>query len=262
MSLKFAPNLSFMFMETPSIIERYKLAKEAGFKAVESGFPFGISIKDISEAKKNACVEQILINVFTGDVSKGELGFAAVPGEEENFKKSIDLTIEYAKALDCKRIHIMSGKVNQVTTANDDVYVKNLLYAVEKFQKEEIIALIEPINNITVPNYYMNSFQKGLDVVKKINKTNLKLQLDIFHLQHICGNITKNIKELLPYIGHVQIAQVPDRHEPDTFGEIDYKYVLSILEKEGYDGYVGLEYHPKSSSVDGLCWIQNYGYKL
>ncbi|CAD1474279.1 unnamed protein product, partial [Heterotrigona itama] len=258
MSLKFAPNLSFMFMETPSIIERYKLAKEAGFKAVESGFPFGISIKDISEAKKNACVEQILINVFTGDVSKGELGFAAIPGEEENFKKSIDLTIEYAKALNCKRIHIMSGKVNQITTANDDVYLKNLLYAVEKFQKEEIIALIEPINNITVPNYYMNSFQKGLDVVKKINKTNLKLQLDIFHLQHICGNITKNIKELLPYIGHVQIAQVPDRHEPDTSGEIDYKYVLSALEKEGYDGYVGLEYRPKSSSVDGLCWIQNY----
>ncbi|KAK9303844.1 hypothetical protein QLX08_004576 [Tetragonisca angustula] len=262
MSLKFAPNLSFMFMEAPSIIERYKLAKEAGFKAVESGFPFGISIKDISEAKKNACVEQILINVFTGDVSKGELGFAAIPGEQENFKKSIDVTIEYAKALNCKRIHIMSGKVNQITTTNDDVYVKNLLYAVEKFQKEEIIALIEPINNITVPNYYMNSFQKGLDVVKKINKTNLKLQLDIFHLQHICGNITKNIKELLPYIGHVQIAQVPDRHEPDTSGEIDYKYVLSVLEKEGYDGYVGLEYRPKSSSVDGLCWIQNYGYKL
>lgn len=122
------------------------------------------------------------------------------------------------------RIHVMSGKVNQITSINDDIYIKNLLYAVEKFQKEGIIALIEPINNITVPNYYMNSFQKGnhakyifiliknyhlyyvifylgLDVIKKINKSNLKLQLDIFHLQHICGNITKNIKEFLPYIG-------------------------------------------------------------
>ncbi|XP_033310594.1 putative hydroxypyruvate isomerase [Bombus bifarius] len=262
MSLKFASNLSFMFTEAPSIIERYKLAKEVGFRAVESGFPFGFSIKDVSEAQKNAHVEQILINVFTGDVSKGELGFAAIPGEEGNFKKSIDLTIEYAKALNCKRIHIMSGKVNKVTTVNDDVYVKNLLYALQKFEKEGILGLIEPINNITVPNYYMNSFQKGLDVVKKINKPNLKLQLDIFHLQHICGNITKNIKELLPYVGHVQIAQVPDRHEPDTSGEIDYKYVLSILEKEGYDGYVGLEYCPKSSSVDGLSWIQKYGYEL
>ncbi|XP_017760024.1 PREDICTED: putative hydroxypyruvate isomerase [Eufriesea mexicana] len=262
MSLKFATNLSFMFTEAPSIIDRYKLAKEAGFKAVESGFPFGLCIEDILKAKKNANVEQILINVFTGDVSKGELGFAAIPGEEENFKKSIDLTIEYAKALNCKRIHVMSGKVNEVTITNDDVYIKNLLYAVEKFQKEEIVALIEPINNITVPNYYMNSFQKGLNVVKNISSPNLKLLLDIFHLQHICGNITKNIKELLPYTGHVQIAQVPYRHEPDTSGEINYKYVLSILEKEGYNGYVGLEYFPKLSSVDGLSWIQKYGYKL
>ncbi|XP_076618192.1 hydroxypyruvate isomerase-like protein Gip [Colletes latitarsis] len=261
-NIKFATNLSFMFLESPSIIERYQLAKEAGFKAVESGFPFGFTIKDVSEAKKNAGVEQILINIFTGDVSKGELGFAAIPGEEDNFKKSIDLTIEYAKALNCKRIHIMSGKVSQVTSINNAVYEKNLRYAVECFQKEGIIGLIEPINNITVPNYYMNSFQKGLDVVKRINSPNLKLQLDIFHLQHICGNITKNIKELLPYIGHVQIAQVPDRHEPDTPGEVDYKYILTILEKEGYSGYVGLEYHPKSSSIEGLNWIQKYGYKL
>ncbi|XP_043249394.1 putative hydroxypyruvate isomerase [Colletes gigas] len=261
-NIKFATNLSFMFLESPSIIERYQLAKEAGFKAVESGFPFGFTIKDVSEAKKNAGVEQILINVFTGDVSKGELGFAAIPGEEDNFKKSIDLTIEYAKALNCKRIHIMSGKVGQVTPINNAVYEKNLRYAVECFQKEGIIGLIEPINNITVPNYYMNSFQKGLDVVKRINSPNLKLQLDVFHLQHICGNITKNIKELLPYIGHVQIAQVPDRHEPDTPGEVDYKYVLTTLEKEGYSGYVGLEYRPKSSSVEGLNWIQKYGYKL
>ncbi|XP_031826983.2 hydroxypyruvate isomerase-like protein Gip [Nomia melanderi] len=262
MSLKFATNLSFMFMETPSIKERYKLAKEAGFKAVESGFPFGFSINDVSEAKKNAGIEQILINVYTGDVSKGELGFAAVPGEEENFKKSIDTTINYAKALDCKIIHVMSGKVNDPTHVNDDVYEKNLLYAVEKFQKEGITGVIEPINSITVPNYYMNSFEKGLKIVKKINNPSLKLLLDVFHLQQICGNITKNIKELLPYIGHVQIAQVPDRHEPDTPGEIDYKYILSVLEKEGYNGYVGLEYRPKSSSVKGLSWMQKYGYKL
>ncbi|XP_053995082.1 putative hydroxypyruvate isomerase [Hylaeus volcanicus] len=261
-NLKFAANLSFMFKEAQSITERYKLAKEAGFTAVESGFPFGFTIKDVSEAKRNAGVEQILINVFTGDVSKGELGFAAIPGEEDNFKKSINLTIEYAKALGCKRIHVMSGKVSKVTSDNDDVYEKNLLYAVEYFQREGIVGLIEPINSISVPNYYMNSFQKGLDIVKRINSPNLKLLLDIFHLQHISGNITKHIKELLPYIGHVQIAQVPDRHEPDTPGEINYKYVLSTLEKEGYNGYIGLEYLPKSSSVEGLSWIQKYGYTL
>ena len=262
MSLKFASNLSFMFTEAPSITERYRLAKEAGFKAVESGFPFGYSVKDVSEARKKADIEQILINVYTGDVTKGELGFAAVPGQEENFKKSIDTTIEYSKALNCLRIHIMSGKVNQISTTNDSTYLNNLLYAVEKFEKEKIIGVIEPINNITVPDYYMNSFQKGLELVKTINSPFLKLQLDVFHLQHISGNITRNIKELMPYIGHVQIAQVPNRHEPDTPGEIDYKYVLATLEQEGYNGYIGLEYFPKSSSREGLSWIQKYGYKL
>lgn len=262
MSLKFASNLSFMFTETPAIIERYKLAKEAGFKAVESGFPFGYSIKDVSEARKKADIEQILINVYTGDVTKGELGYAAIPGEEENFKKSIDLTIEYAKALNCSRIHVMSGKVNQANTVNDNVYLNNLSYAAEKFQKENIVGLIEPINNITVPNYYMNSFQQGLQVVKTINSPNLKLLFDVFHLQQICGNITRNIKELLPYIGHIQIAQVPNRHEPNTPGELNYKYILSILEQEGYNGYIGLEYSPKSTSREGLGWVQEFGYKL
>nr|XP_012145575.1 PREDICTED: putative hydroxypyruvate isomerase isoform X2 [Megachile rotundata] len=251
-----------MFTEATAITERYKLAKEAGFKAVESGFPFGYSVKDVSEARKKADIEQILINVYTGDVTKGELGYAAIPGEEENFKKSIDLTVEYAKALNCSRIHVMSGKVNQPNAVNDKVYLNNLLYAVEKFQKENILGLIEPINNITVPNYYMNSFQKGLEVVKTINSPNLKLLFDIFHLQQICGNITKNIKELLPYIGHIQIAQVPHRHEPNTPGEINYKYILSTLEQEGYNGYIGLEYSPKLSSREGLGWIQEFGYKL
>ncbi|XP_033338504.1 hydroxypyruvate isomerase-like protein Gip [Megalopta genalis] len=262
MSLKFASNLSFMFNETSSIKERYKLAKDAGFKAVESGFPLNFPIKDILEAKRSADVEQILINVYTGDTSKGELGYAAIPGQEENFKKSINTTIEYAKALNCKKIHVMSGNVNKPTSANDNAYENNLLYAVEKFKTEEIVGLVEPISSAAAPNYYMNSFEKGLNIVKKINSPNLKLLLDVFHLQQISGSITKTIKELMPYIGHVQIAQVPDRNEPDTPGEINYKYVLSILEMEGYNGYVGLEYRPKSSSVKGLSWIQKYGYKL
>ncbi|KAL6440418.1 hypothetical protein ACFW04_003147 [Cataglyphis niger] len=262
MALKFASNLSFMFTEAPSIIDRYQLAKQAGFKAVESGFPFGFSIEQVAAARKKADVDQILLNVFTGDVTKGELGFAAIPGEEENFKKSIEKTIEYAKALDCKMIHVMSGKVESPTTANDIVYEKNLLYAIEKCKLEDIVVLIEPINNYSVPNYYMNNFQKGLNLVKKINSIHFKLQMDIFHLQHCCGNITKCIQDFLPYVGHIQIAQVPDRHEPDTPGEIDYKYVFSLLERTSYTGYIGLEYWPKSLTTEGLNWIKKYGYNL
>ncbi|KAF7406461.1 hypothetical protein HZH68_005830 [Vespula germanica] len=262
MGLKFVSNLSFMFLEGPSLIERYQLAKDAGFKAVESGFPLGFSPEEVANAKNKANIEQILINVFTGDTSKGELGFAAIPGQEESFKKSIETTIQYAKALNCKLIHVMSGKVNNPTVDNDKVYEKNLLYAVEKFKEEGLIGVIEPINSITVPNYYMNNFSKGLNIVKKINSPHLRLQLDIFHMQHCCGNLTRNIEELLPFIGHIQIAQVPHRHEPDTTGEIDYKYILSLLENKGYQGYIGLEYVPKANTVDGLKWITKFGYSL
>lgn len=262
MALKFASNLSFMFTEIPSIIDRYHSAKLAGFKAVECGFPFGFSIEQVATAKKKADVDQVLLNVFTGDVTKGERGFAAIPGEEENFKESIEKTIKYAKALDCKMIHVMSGNVELPNAANDAVYEKNLLHAIERCQKENIVIVIEPINSYSAPNYYMNNFQKGLNLVKKINSAYLKLQLDIFHLQHCCGNITRNIQDILPYVGHIQIAQVPDRHEPDTPGEIDYKYVLSLLEKTGYTGYIGLEYRPKSTTLEGLSWIKKYGYTL
>lgn len=261
-TMKFASNLSFMFGENPTITERYLLAKQAGFKAVESGFPVGFSAQEVADAKRKAGVKQVLINVFTGDVTKGELGFAAIPGKEEEFKKSIDLTIEYANALDCKKIHVMSGKVESPTEINDSTYETNLRFAVEKFQAEDIVALIEPINSITVPNYYLNSFEKGLEIVKKINSPNLRLLIDLFHLQHARGNITRTIRESLPYIGHVQIAQVPDRHEPDTAGELDYRYIFALLDKEGYDDYIGLEYKPKAGSAEGLKWIKNFGYAL
>ncbi|XP_020706690.1 putative hydroxypyruvate isomerase isoform X2 [Athalia rosae] len=261
-TMKFASNLSFMFGESPIITERYLLAKQAGFKAVETGFPLGFSVQEVADARSKADVKQILINIFTGDVTKGELGFTAIPGKEDEFRKSLGLTIEYAKALDCKKIHIMSGKVESPTELNDSTYESNLRYAVEKLQTEDIIALIEPINNITVPNYYLNNFDKALEIVKKINSPHLRLMLDLFHLQHARGNITRTIKEYLPYLGHVQIAQVPDRHEPDTAGEIDYRYIFSLLEKEGYNDYIGLEYKPKAGSAEGLKWIKNFGYTL
>ncbi|XP_012280286.1 putative hydroxypyruvate isomerase [Orussus abietinus] len=262
MSLKFACNLSFMFTESPSLTGRYQLAQQAGFKTVESGFPFGFTLQQVVEAKQNAGVDQVLINVYTGDVTKGELGFAAIPGKEEEFRKSIEVTIEYAKALNCKKIHVMSGKVEVSNTVNDTTYENNLKYAAERFKTENIVGLIEPINSITVPNYYLHNFEKGLEIVRKINSTHLKLMLDVFHLQHSCGNITHSIKKCLPYVGHVQVAQVPERNEPDTLGEIDYRYVFGLLEKEGYTDYIGLEYKPKTSTMKGLKWVKNFGYSL
>lgn len=262
MSLKFCANLSFMFQETASLLERYMLAKKAGFRAVECAFPYTHTLQEIVDAKSKAGVDQVLINVYVGDVSKGEFGFAAIPGKEEAFRDSISLSVNYAKALKCKIIHIMAGVVISPSEENDEVFEKNLRLAASVFEKEKIIGVIEPINGYSIPNYYMNDFKKALTVIKKIGSPNLKLQLDLFHLQFLRGNITNNIKDMLPYVGHIQIAQVPNRNEPDIPGEINYRYVLSVLEEQKYEGWIGLEYKPASDTETGLKWLKQFGYSL
>ncbi|KAF5272848.1 hypothetical protein FQR65_LT00444 [Abscondita terminalis] len=258
---KFSANLSFMFCEKP-FEQRYQLAKDAGFKAVESGFPFGLSQEQIRSCKSSANIEQILINIYTGDVTKGEVGFAAIPGKEDEFKKSVNLTLEYAKAVGAKKIHIMAGIVHNPTKENDETYEKNLDYASKIFEKENIMGLIEPINKYSVPNYYLNSYKNAVRVIEKINNPNLKLMLDIFHLQQIQGDISHTLTELSKHVGHVQIAQVPNRNEPDAPGEINYKYVFDMLEKAGYDDWIGLEYRPHTTTMEGLKWIKQFNYTL
>lgn len=258
---KFCANLSFIFTDVP-FVERYAAASRAGFKAVESGFPYQVPIEEVTAAKKAAGIQQVLINVYTGDVTKGELGFAAVPGEEENFKNSVHTTIEYAKALGASKIHVMSGRVTFPTAQNDTLYESNLRYAAKIFEKENILGLIEPINKYSVPGYYLNSYDKALKVLKNINSPNLRLMLDVFHLQHIQGNITNTMQELKDWIGHVQIAQVPNRNEPDTLGEINYAHVLTALRTVGYQDWIGLEYKPQGDPVAGLKWITSLGYSL
>ncbi|XP_031334216.1 putative hydroxypyruvate isomerase isoform X1 [Photinus pyralis] len=257
---KFCANLSFMFTEKP-FEERYQLARDAGFKAVESAFPLGISKDDLVNHKTKANVEQILINTYT-DTTKGEFGYAAVVGQGWQFDDSLKLTIDYAKSLGAKKIHIMSGKVEQPTAFNDERCENNLWYASKMLEKENIIGLIEPINKYSLPNYYMDSYEKALSLIKKVNSPNLKLMLDIFHLQQIQGDITHTIKDVIQHVGHVQIAQVPNRNEPDTAGEINYQYVFDLLESVGYNDWIGLEYKPSATTVQGLKWIKDFNYTL
>ncbi|XP_014364185.2 putative hydroxypyruvate isomerase [Papilio machaon] len=260
--MKFCANLSFMFTEGASILERYALAKEAGFKAVETGFPFGHTLEQVKKAKESAGIEQILINLKTGDVSKGELGVTAIPGKENEFKENLQVTIDYAKAVGAKKIHIMAGKLENVTSSNWETYENNLKYAADVLKNVNLLGVIEPINQHSVPKYFLSDYGKAVDIIKRIGSEHLKLQLDIFHLQHICGDLSHNIKNLMPYVGHVQIAQVPNRNEPDVPGEINYPYILQHLEANGYNDWIGLEYKLAKSSKDGLKWIANFGYSL
>ncbi|KAF5294817.1 hypothetical protein FQA39_LY00301 [Lamprigera yunnana] len=223
-----------MFTEGP-FIQRYQMAADAGFKAVESGFPYGLSLDTVLQSKTRADVEQVLINIYTGDTTKGEIGFAAVPGKEKEFRNSLDITVEYAKALGAKKMHIMSGKVENPIENYDETLEQNLHYAVQILEKENIMGLLEPINKYSVPYYYMNSFEKAVAVIDKINSPNLKLMLDVFHLQQICGDISHKIENLMKYVGHVQVAQVPNRNEPHMCGELDYKYNINHKQQHWKD---------------------------
>lgn len=251
-----------MFTEASSILERYALAKEAGFKAVESGFPFGFTLDQVKEAKEKSGLEQVLVNLKTGDVTKGELGVTAVPGKENEFKDNFHTTVDYAKALNARKIHIMVGKLENATAQNWQTYENNLKYAAGVLKSENLLGVIEPINQYSVPNYFLSDFKKALEIIKRIGSPNLKLMLDVFHLQQISGDISHSITNLMPYVGHVQIAQVPNRNEPDTNGEINYKYVLNHLENSGYSDWIGLEYKPLKGTKEGLSWVTNYGYSL
>lgn len=243
-----------MYQEANQLLERYSLAAKSGFSSVECAFPYSDSLENVLQAKCDANVQQILINAPRGEPH--ELGFAAITNMEDRFRSSIDLAVSYAHALNCSKIHVMAGIVDQPTEANHETYEKNLTYAAKIFEAKGIIGLIEPINKYSAPGYYLNSYERAIEFLKKINSPNMKLQLDIFHLQQIKGDLTNNIKSLLPHVGHIQVAQVPKRNEPNTPGEIDYNYIFKLLEELNYTEWIGLEYNPKNDTDTGLSWLR------
>jgi hydroxypyruvate isomerase len=157
----------------------------------------------------------------------------------------------------------MSGKLEQSPTdEHRDTFLKNLKYAAKELESEGITGVIEPINNYSVPGYFLNDYKYALDTIKTVGSPNLKLMIDVFHMQMICGNISNNLRDFAPFIGHIQIAQAPNRNEPNTEGELNYRYLLKEIEKTGYDDYIGLEYKPLTKTSEGLKWVGEFGYEL
>ncbi|XP_042885905.1 putative hydroxypyruvate isomerase [Penaeus japonicus] len=256
--MKVAANLSFMFGEVGDLLARYKAAKEAGFHAVECAFPYSVPADEVAETLKELKLKQVLINSDPGNLQAGELGFAALPGKEDSFRQSLERSIVYAKALGCGKLHIMSGRRSQHYDEESHVATleANLSYAVSRLSVENILGLIEPLNPVSTPGYFLNSFETAQSLIEKLNSPHLRLQLDIFHMQMICGNVTNNIKKLMPIVGHIQVAQAPHRHEPSSLGELDYPYIFSVLREAGYEGYVGAEYSPSTNSAASLHWLE------
>ncbi|KAM7361938.1 hydroxypyruvate isomerase-like protein Gip [Cochliomyia hominivorax] len=261
MVLKFAANLNFLFTEAKTIAERIHLAHRAGFRAVEIPFPRAEE-EQVTKAKNDTGIQIALMNIALGP-EELSLGATSVPGAEKHFKTHLTETIELAKRLQCKKIHLMSGMVKSSPFEEHlKTYQSNLKYAAGLLEQENMLGLIEPINKYSVPSYFMNSFEVACSVLGNVNSRHLRLMLDIFHLQLIRGNVTHGFEDFAAIIGHIQIAQVPDRHEPDQEGELNYEYVFQLIEHLNYYDWIGCEYKPKTTTTEGLKWLDKYGFKL
>ncbi|KAK3894702.1 hypothetical protein Pcinc_001548 [Petrolisthes cinctipes] len=242
-----------MFGEAGGLLSRYQAAKDAGFNAVECAFPYSVPEQQLATVLKETGLKQVLINSDPGDTEAGELGFAAIPGQEARFRESLERSISYAKALNyC--IIIMSGRrsSDHDESAHLATLEGNLKHAVER-----LTGLIEPINPVSIPGHYLNNYDtvRTVRVVQKMDSPHLCLQLDIFHLQMITGNVTNIIYKFIPLTGHVQVAQAHYRYEPSCPGELNY--VFEKLNQAGYNGYIGAEYKPSSpESAASLKWME------
>jgi hydroxypyruvate isomerase len=252
---RFAANLSMMYNEVP-FLERFAACEADGFEAVEFLFPYAFPAQEIRDRLDRHGLRQVLFNAPPGDFDAGERGIASLPGREDEFRRGIDVAIEYARALDCPRVHVMAGLVKRESerVAQREVYVANLTWAAKRLGDAGLTMLIEPINTRDIPGFLLNTQADAHAIRERIGAPNLKVQMDLYHCQVVEGDLATKIRRHLTDVGHFQIAGVPQRHEPDL-GEVNYPYLFELLDELGYDGWIGCEYRPRGATSEGLGWL-------
>ncbi|WP_024896736.1 hydroxypyruvate isomerase family protein [Brucella rhizosphaerae] len=249
---KFSANLGFLWQELP-FPDAIRAAKNAGFDAVECHWPYSYDVKDIAAALRETGLPMLGLNTSRGNVEGGDNGLTAIPGRESEARAAIDQAITYASELNVPNIHVMAGR-SEGTEAHR-TFLSNLTYACERASIYGMTILIEPLNNRDASGYFLRTSAQGLSIIEELGQGNLKLMFDCYHIQIMEGDISKRLEALMPHIGHVQIASVPDRAEPDH-GELNYRHILSWLDKLGYQKPIGAEYRPATPTVDGLKWMR------
>ncbi len=256
---KLAANLSLLFPQLP-FTDRFAAAAKAGFRFVEYQFPYPFgAASEIAGRARDAGVEVVLHNLPAGDAAKGDRGIACQRARVNEFRESVERAIEYAKAVGCPRLNALAGIAPSGVTPEQtrQTLVENLRYAAGKLKAAGLTLLTEPCNPRTIPGFFLNSSAQGIEVIDAAGADNLLLQYDVFHMQIVEGDLAKTIERLLPRIGHIQIADVPDRNEPGS-GEINFQWLLPHIDRLGYRGWIGAEYIPKGDTVQGLQWSAPY----
>lgn len=257
---RFAANVSMLFTEHP-FLERFSRAAEAGFRAVEFLFPYEYDIAAIGAELRRNNLEQVLFNLPAGDFGKGDRGMANDPRRVDEFRAGVATGLGIAAELGAGRLNCLAGRrLDDVSEGVQiDTLVANLRYAATAAAEIGVLQVVEPLNAFDAPGYLLTTPDAGFAVVERADHPNLKLQYDVYHSQRMVGNLTATIAARIRQIGHVQIADSPDRHEPGT-GEINFPFVFAALDAAGYDGWVSLEYRPLVDTESSLRWLAEMGY--
>ena len=258
---RFDANLSYLFNEVP-FLDRFAAAARAGFRAVEFGFGYDYPVTEIAARLADNGLKQVLINAPPGDLAHGDRGLASCPGREHEFAASIVTALRYARALSNPLVHVMAGVLPQGADLAQRgrqraTFVRNLRIAAREAAEEGVTLTIEPINPRDIPGYWLNTQAEAHAIREEVGAANLKVQMDFYHAQIVEGDLAEKFRRWHPHIGHLQIAGVPGRHEPDT-GEVNYRYLFALLDELGYDRWVGCEYRPAVDTRAGLAWLDEF----
>jgi hydroxypyruvate isomerase len=249
----FSANLGFLWNDLP-LPDAIRAASMAGFDAVECHWPYDVPAEDVAAALAETGLPMLGLNTRRGDLDAGENGVAALPGREDDARAVIDEAITYAVAIQASNIHVMAGFA--AGQAAHDSFIANLDYACTAAATHGITILIEPLNHYDAPGYFLNGTAQAKAIIDEVGASNLKLMFDCYHIQRLEGNLTNKLTDLLPVIGHIQFASVPDRGAPDH-GEINYQHIYAHLATLGYDAPLGAEYKPDGDTDKSLGWLRN-----
>ncbi|ODP30774.1 hydroxypyruvate isomerase [Pandoraea sp. ISTKB] len=258
---KFAANLTMLFNEVP-FLDRFKAAAAAGFRGVEFLFPYAFHRDQIADKLNQYQLDLVLHNLPAGNWDAGERGIAIFPDRVAEFRDGVGEAITYAKALGVKQLNCLVGKqgADLSTQVATETLVGNLRFAADALKAEGIRLLVEPINTYDIPGFFVNRTKQALEIFDAVGSDNLFLQYDIYHMQRMEGELAKTIETNLARIAHVQLADNPGRNEPGT-GEINYAYLFAFLDRIGYQGWIGCEYKPATTTTDGLGWFKAAGLR-
>ena len=253
---RFAANLTMLFTELP-FLDRFAAAAKAGFEAVEFLFPYAYPAAEIRQRLDAHGLALVLHNLPAGDWDAGERGIACHPDRVAEFREGVAQALVYARALGVKQLNCLAGKAPQGVADEvlRETFVENLRFAAAELKKAGLRLLIEPINTFDIPSFYLNRTDQAVSILVEVGADNAFVQYDIYHAQRMEGELAATVHKYLSRIGHIQLADNPGRNEPGS-GEINYAFLFAHLDRIGYDGWIGCEYKPATTTEAGLGWRQ------